>query len=126
MPSWRSTITRTLIAVLATVLLAWPFCNYLWTSQQIAAPSAATGGHPVTISAPVADLTSWFTYGCGGWRYSFALLEAVLASSTAILLYMLLARLEPRPRAKLTCCRRCGSVLKGLAEPRCPACGERI
>lgn len=25
-----------------------------------------------------------------------------------------------------TCCRRCGYVLRGISEPRCPECGERI
>ena len=25
-----------------------------------------------------------------------------------------------------TCCGKCGYILKGLTEPRCPECGERI
>lgn len=25
-----------------------------------------------------------------------------------------------------TVCRKCGYILKGLAEPRCPECGEQI
>jgi len=29
-------------------------------------------------------------------------------------------------RRKSGCCLRCGYLLKGLTEPRCPECGERI
>lgn len=28
--------------------------------------------------------------------------------------------------ARETCCRQCGYVLRGISEPRCPECGERI
>jgi len=24
------------------------------------------------------------------------------------------------------CCRKCGYILRGISEPRCPECGERI
>ena len=30
------------------------------------------------------------------------------------------------PQDTETRCRRCGYILRGLAEPRCPECGERI
>ena len=30
------------------------------------------------------------------------------------------------PRDHETRCRKCGYILKGITEPRCPECGERI
>ena len=38
------------------------------------------------------------------------------------------ARLEGRMRTirEETCCRRCGHILRGISEPRCPECGEHI
>ena len=32
----------------------------------------------------------------------------------------------PRPFERETRCRRCGYILRGLTEPRCPECGESI
>lgn len=39
--------------------------------------------------------------------------------------WVLLA-LEARRRDSETRCRRCQYILRGLSEPRCPECGERI
>jgi len=44
-------------------------------------------------------------------------------TATAVLLHML------TPKERLdgeTRCRKCGYILKGLTEPRCSECGERI
>ncbi len=30
------------------------------------------------------------------------------------------------PAGRETRCRRCGYILRGISEPRCPECGERI
>lgn len=38
----------------------------------------------------------------------------------------LLVWLGERKRESETRCRRCGYVLRGISEPRCPECGERI
>ncbi len=38
----------------------------------------------------------------------------------------LLIFLAERQRDALTRCRACGHILRGLSEPRCPECGERI
>jgi hypothetical protein len=37
-----------------------------------------------------------------------------------------LSWLERRRGDGETRCRRCGHILRGLSEPRCPECGERI
>jgi ribosomal protein S27AE len=48
----------------------------------------------------------------------------IVPSWTAMALY---ARLEPdRVIESETRCRRCGIILRGLTEPRCPECGESI
>lgn len=38
---------------------------------------------------------------------------------------LLFSCLDVRP-ANETRCRKCGYILRGLSEPRCPECGERI
>lgn len=49
----------------------------------------------------------------------------LLSPAVAVVVHGRLIRrygLEPRE----TCCRRCGYILRGISEPRCPECGERI
>lgn len=46
-------------------------------------------------------------------------------SIAAMLGWVLLVVLHKR-RESETRCRRCGYILRGLSEPRCPECGERI
>jgi len=51
----------------------------------------------------------------------------VVQLATAVGVYGLLTRryYRSQPPAE-TCCRKCGYILRGLTEPRCPECGERI
>jgi len=121
-PIWLLAVVSTI----AVVVLYWPFAYYNWTSQQIAPPSAATDGNPVTISAPVNPVTARFTFDWGTWRYCYALFEAVSASLAGILIYTGLTLVAQPKRQGESLCRRCRSVLRGLVEPRCPACGEPI
>ena len=47
--------------------------------------------------------------------------------ATAILVYGIITyRWGPRLLDNETRCRRCGYILKGISEPRCPECGEKI
>ena len=39
---------------------------------------------------------------------------------------MTYAYLRRPKRSEYLCCLKCGYILKGLSEPRCPECGERI
>ena len=57
--------------------------------------------------------------------YSFLLaLPPVLA---AVLIYGLLTRMYAKsPVGSETRCRKCNYILRGITEPRCPECGERI
>ena len=48
--------------------------------------------------------------------------------SAALLVYGQLTRdfAPGRARSRETLCRKCGYILRGISEPRCPECGERI
>jgi len=41
-------------------------------------------------------------------------------------IYTLLTRITKTHRSDETRCRKCGYILRGITEPRCPECGERI
>lgn len=115
------------IAVLATVLLTWPFSESYWTSYLYDGPSAETQGDPTYISAPGSDLIGHrFLYGRFGIEDPASFVEALFAVMIAIAIYVLISRhLGPR-YSRDTLCRRCRSVLRGLSEAKCPTCGEPI
>lgn len=49
------------------------------------------------------------------------------SSLLAVATFGLLSRWRrPYPSDGETRCRRCGYILRGISEPRCPECGERI
>ncbi len=49
----------------------------------------------------------------------------ITLSAAACFGWFLVARLGTRLDHE-TRCRKCAHILKGLSEPRCPECGERI
>ena len=53
---------------------------------------------------------------------------ALLFMTLPMVVYGVLGRLYPPafPFDHETHCRRCGYILRGISEPRCPECGERI
>lgn len=52
---------------------------------------------------------------------------AIPSFALAFIVYSLLTRLLAwREGDGETHCRACGQILRGLSEPRCPECGERI
>jgi len=120
----RSVWLRSVVSILAVILLYWPFAGYLWTMYQIAGPSAATGGNPVWVSSPVGVLTAPLTHLT--WRYAFGLTQAVFSPLVAIAVFTLLTRFAGPTQERQTRCRRCRSVLRGLTQPICPVCGETI
>ena len=67
------------------------------------------------------------TQSTPGW---FARVELILpiTSSVGVIVFAVLTHLfrkRPFPDNE-TRCRKCGYILRGLPEPRCPECGERI
>jgi len=50
---------------------------------------------------------------------------AVIAPAALVAVFLDAHLRRPAPPRE-TRCRRCGYVLRGLTEPRCPECGERI
>ncbi len=55
------------------------------------------------------------------------ILLRLITPLVAVTVYgVLTARLGPTRPDPETRCRTCGYILRGLAEPRCPECGERI
>ena len=60
------------------------------------------------------------------WYLQFSPLGFKLLVTSAV--FVILRQLmDARGRAgKETRCRKCGYILRGLTEPRCPECGERI
>ena len=44
----------------------------------------------------------------------------------AVLTFMAMTRWTRLGLSHETRCRKCGYILRGLSEPRCPECGERI
>jgi rubrerythrin len=61
----------------------------------------------------------------GGVVLVFATLG--VTAVVAIALHRVLTRrYGPKVRDGETRCRKCGYILRGITEPRCPECGERI
>ena len=76
----------------------------------------------------VLDLTknvpAWNRYDESlAWALAYVLPYTIIALGT----FGLVSRfLGPNKRANETRCRKCNYILRGLTEPRCPECGERI
>lgn len=120
----RSVWLRGVVSILAVILLYWPFASFWPALFQIAGPSAATGGNPVWVSGPVGVLTAPLAEVT--WRYAFGLTQAVFSPLVAIAVFTLLTRHAGPRQERQTRCRRCRSILRGLTQPICPACGEPI
>ena len=59
-----------------------------------------------------------------GFYMNLFLFWAVPLSAVPVVTYALLTRwFGPKPKTR---CRKCGYILKGITEPRCSECGERI
>jgi uncharacterized paraquat-inducible protein A len=54
-----------------------------------------------------------------------AILWRIVFTSLPLVLFALLSIRKRKAEAE-TRCRKCGYILRGITEPRCPECGERI
>ncbi len=62
----------------------------------------------------------------GGFEILFiltGLLTCIGIPAGVVVLVVLQTR---KQRDRETRCRKCGYILRGISEPRCPECGERI
>ena len=84
------------------------------------------------IFAVAAGVTWFYAVGMRGYvRFGVSLPHenfvplAVTLTAVACFLW-LLAWVERRRMDDQTRCRKCGYILRGITEPRCPECGEKI
>ena len=62
-----------------------------------------------------------------GAQIIFTIIALMLASAAAVGVYSYTTRRwGPLPLDGETRCRKCGYILRGIPEPRCSECGERI
>lgn len=82
-----------------------------------------------TLVLAAAALAAWGLAAFEAWRV-FSVPPAHLALCYALTavacLGWVLTWLSVRRPDNETRCRKCGYILRGLTEPRCPECGERI
>ena len=61
------------------------------------------------------------------WMYDMLLVAIVASLAGPIIATVLVYMLTPKEKLDGEMrCRKCGYILKGLTEPRCSECGERI
>jgi hypothetical protein len=84
-----------------------------------------------TVVLAAFSVVSWYFTSIGPvWFNTTSYPDVQIAMSAglsfaACLGWVLLVVLDKR-RESETHCRKCGYILRGLSEPRCPECGERI
>ena len=94
----------------------------------------------VVVSAILAGLLGTFVVNAfllffGSWKLDRPMATGAAVALTALLfmtlplvIYGVLGHIYPPqlPFDRETRCRKCGYILRGISEPRCPECGERI
>lgn len=83
----------------------------------------------LTVMLAALAVLAWTATSVHAWNtYSVPpvfLVGSLTLTSVACLGWILL-NLSPRRLDGETRCRKCQHILRGLSEPRCPECGERI
>ncbi|GMU24136.1 MAG: hypothetical protein AMXMBFR13_42130 [Phycisphaerae bacterium] len=66
--------------------------------------------------------------GANGAGLAASLFSLSVAAVFPVAIYALLTHMSTSADIELseTRCRRCGYILRGISEPRCPECGEKI
>jgi uncharacterized paraquat-inducible protein A len=94
-----------------------------WFWRTALAVFVAMAGYALTQRLP---LLSW------GYRGDMLLLVNLMSVLAAVLIGITAYGVLTRKRYQKhlddaeTRCRKCGYILRGITEPRCPECGERI
>jgi len=94
--------------------------HWFWRTTIATAVAVATGGLFVAVNYFVQYQPRSIDSDIG-----FVIIVLTVTSFVGIIAYTeLSARLSiDSPETR---CRRCGYILRGISEPRCPECGERI
>ena len=87
----------------------------------------------ITILLAIGALIAWFFTAVVSWfpfigtmQYPAMQIPLAITLSAAACFGWMLVWLSWRRGDHETRCRRCGHILRGLTEPRCPECGEGI
>jgi hypothetical protein len=93
--------------------------------------ACAYGGLSVTVLEDAHMLVAAWIRSVISGTFGFGISVAFAWFAPIVLLALaineLLARLwRPKEPDAETRCRECGFILRGISEPRCPECGERI
>ena len=80
----------------------------------------------ITVVLAVVAVLGWVRYFLLGSPFDPRSMNLLLGSVTACACIGWIMLTLTRPRDKETRCRKCQYILRGLPEPRCPECGERI
>ncbi|UCG16144.1 MAG: hypothetical protein JSV19_12700 [Phycisphaerales bacterium] len=77
--------------------------------------------------ATYAFLTAFVAPPNTSFLIGLSITRSIVPLIIAVCVYGLLtARYGPKAHDRETRCRECGYILRGITEPRCPECGERI
>jgi len=79
-----------------------------------------------SMAVVVNFLTTVFGQGLLGWRLAYALGVFAPPALVAMIAYAFLTRRYGPAVANQPACRVCGYCLRGVSQPRCPECGERV
>jgi hypothetical protein len=113
-------LLSSMVALLGTVLVAYFAGGCIHNSAFRLLTALA--GDPMPAARDSAGPGIWHYIG----RYANLLASAAVYSVVAGGLLSLCLIIFARPEDSETKCRKCGYILRGLPEPRCPECGERI
>jgi len=58
--------------------------------------------------------------------FNYVLFWIVPTIIVGVLAFAVITYYLKSPTSRETLCRKCGHILRGITEPRCPECGERI
>jgi hypothetical protein len=120
LPTWA----RAMLALAMTMLCLWPCMSFYWCLVQVIAPTPQAPD-PTTISSPI-PLISLATLSRLGVDDTAGIAQATVATLLAILFYTMITRWSGHTAPAESLCRRCRNVLRGIASPQCPICGEPL
>jgi zinc transporter ZupT len=106
---WRATI----VSFIATVFGGVCFYGFNWGMYGLV---YLIGGSSSAAAATENLAVQWLVF----------LLPFTATTLIALAVRAVLTKAYPAPADHETRCRKCGYILRGITEPRCSECGERI